>query len=354
MGIWSFFTVRLHLPASNDFPYPLSVFDRHAKRPKVICLRRTSIIAWLALVLVVGVVRGQGISETPDWPLFRLPPPEEIARPVNELPPVDPPPVDEATTVDEVADVEAPAEETSEDEESLERVTVPDAIWYQPTTWFVPPLWDLGFQLGLNNATGNTETFSMQAGATANRKTDEGEFDIKLRYSKGQNNGIENQNQAILNTRNEWTLGESPWSLFVTGTLEYDRFRAFDLRVATHAGPGYQFVTTEKFDLGSRFGSGFSREIGGPDNSYVPEASFGGDFEWRISETQKLTTTVDYYPDWSGFKDYRINTNTGWEVALAGPMDVSLKLSIIDRYDSTPNGRKANDLTSAVLLIWKP
>ncbi len=322
------------------------VFDRHPDLPEVIRLRRTTNLIWLVVVLAASIVRGQGV---PDTPLFRLPPPDAIANPAEN-----------ASPAEEIADGEPLDDESSEETESTEEEgsTEPepilDAIWYQPTTWYVPSLWDLGFQFGLNNASGNTETLSLQLGADANRKTDEGEFDLKLRYSKGQNNGVENENQAIVNARNEWTLGESPWNLFVTGSLEYDRFRAFDLRLATHAGLGHQFIENKRIDLGGRFGSGVSREIGGPDDSYVPEASFGGDFEWRVSDSQKLTATVDYYPDWSNYTDYRINTNAGWEIAFSGPMDVSLKLAIIDRYDSTPNGRKANDLTTAVLLIWKP
>jgi len=294
------------------------------------------------LLLATCIVHGQDVSDAPDWPLFRLPPPEAIANSTSDAP-----------VASDAADTEALPDE-SEEKEPPESVPVPDAVWYQPTTWFVPSIWDLGFQFGLNNATGNTETFSMQVGADANRKTDEGELDLKLRYSKGQNSGVENQNQAILNARNEWTMGKSPWSLFTTGTLEYDRFRAFDLRLATHVGLGYQLVETEKVDLAGRFGSGVSREIGGPDDSYVPEASFAGDFKWQISDSQKLTTTVVYYPDYSNYTDYRINTNAGWEIALSGPMDISLKLAVIDRYDSTPNGRKANDLSTVFLVIWKP
>ena len=33
--------------------------------------------------------------------------------------------------------------------------------------------------------------------------------------------------------------------------------------------------------------------------------------------------------------------------------NLSFKLSVIDRYDSTPDGRKPNDLDYALLLLWK-
>lgn len=336
------------MSVSNEFPYASLEFNRHGCQQKVLRLNRTSFILALLLIATASTARGQGLPDATQWPIFRLPPSEAIVDPVNDV-----------IESEEIVLEELPVEDTSaEDDSNPEEVLaeiepVPDVVWFQPTTWVLPPLWDLGFQFGLNNTAGNTETLSLQVGANAKRKTEENVFSLKLQYSKGSNNGVENENQATLNGRNEWFLGDSPWNVFTTGSLEYDQFRAFDLRLATHAGLGYQFVDSERLQLSASLGSGVSREIGGPDDRYIPEASIGGDFEWCISDSQKLSTTVDYYPEWSGFNDYRINTNSGWEIALGGPMDVSLKLAVIDRYDSTPNGRKHNDLSTALLLIWK-
>ena len=33
--------------------------------------------------------------------------------------------------------------------------------------------------------------------------------------------------------------------------------------------------------------------------------------------------------------------------------NLNLKIGVIDRYDSTPNGRKPNDFDYSVLLLWK-
>ncbi|HUT14122.1 MAG TPA: hypothetical protein VMY42_26775 [Thermoguttaceae bacterium] len=34
-------------------------------------------------------------------------------------------------------------------------------------------------------------------------------------------------------------------------------------------------------------------------------------------------------------------------------MNLSLKLGVLDRYDSTPNGVKPNDLDYTAVLLWK-
>ena len=104
----------------------------------------------------------------------------------------------------------------------------------------------------------------------------------------------------------------------------------------------------------TRFGSGVSHEIDSPDKRYIPEAIFGTDVEWQFTEAQKFAMNVDYFPEWQHFDDFRLNAEAGWEVVLDAKNNLSMKLSVVDRYDSTPNGRKPNDVNAALVLIWQP
>ena len=45
-------------------------------------------------------------------------------------------------------------------------------------------------------------------------------------------------------------------------------------------------------------------------------------------------------------------TDLGWQIDLDRPKNVSVKLSLVDRYDSTPDGVEPNNFDYAVLLIW--
>ncbi len=89
------------------------------------------------------------------------------------------------------------------------------------------------------------------------------------------------------------------------------------------------------------------------DDSWVPEADFGFDFERQLTERQKFTASVDFYPAWEDFSDYRVLTNLAWEVLLDEASHLNLKIAVNDRYDSTPHGAKANDVDYALLLLWK-
>ena len=41
-----------------------------------------------------------------------------------------------------------------------------------------------------------------------------------------------------------------------------------------------------------------------------------------------------------------------WELVLDDVNNLSLKVGVIDRYDSTPNGAEPNDVDYSVLLLW--
>ena len=102
-----------------------------------------------------------------------------------------------------------------------------------------------------------------------------------------------------------------------------------------------------------RFGAGTSREFGGPDERWVPEALFGLEYDYKISGCQNIYAKADYFPDWEDFDSYRLVTDVGWELLLDAESNLNLKISVIDQYDSTPNGAEPILLNYAILLLWK-
>jgi len=236
--------------------------------------------------------------------------------------------------------------------EALPTQVVLVPTWKQAAYWFGPAPWDIGFELGINGSDGVNESLSLRTGGHMKRKTEFWKFDTSLVYNKNTANSIESQNNALLDVRIDRLLGDSPWTLFFLNQELYDEFQAFDLRVSLNAGGGYQFIDNEWLNLIGRFGSGVSREFGAPDERWAEEALFGLDYEHKLSNTQRLTATVDYFPEWKNFHRYRVVTDLGWEIDLDRPNNMSLKLSVLDRYDSTPNGVEPNELNYAALLIW--
>ena len=230
---------------------------------------------------------------------------------------------------------------------------VPPSDWHYPRIFRPSKTLERGMEIGINGSQGNSETISLTAGANAKRIHGATTLKWDLNYARTESDSVETQNNALLNVDYGYDLTDSAFSMFAKLFFEYDEFKAFDTRLAANAGAGYSFIKNECVTLKGRFGAGWSREIGGPDDRNVPEATFGGNYDHQLTERQKLVMDVQYLPEWEHFSNYRLVTDANWEVLLDEATDLHLKIGLIDRYDSTPNGAEPNDLTYALLLLWK-
>jgi putative salt-induced outer membrane protein YdiY len=223
---------------------------------------------------------------------------------------------------------------------------------------FLPPVavvnpWSGAMEFGINGANGNSENFNLRYGVGLRRKTEDNIFTFDTQYNLASLDDIRTQNRLFSIARDEWYFRGTPWGLFVDATFEYDEFRAFDFRVATHAGLTYKFIDNGQTLLKGRAGAGASREFGGPNDDWIPELLFGMDFEHRFNDNTKVFTSADYIPNVNDFSDYRLQIQAGFETMLSKEYNLALKLGVQDLFDSTPEGRKSNDLFYFVSLIWK-
>ncbi len=303
------------------------------------------------LVFVAGyILAGTTAAQTVEGPLllpppmFAAPAPQTAAAPepgamVSEEPLPLPTPTDSAA-------IQFEGEETLN---VAEEGTIVDE-----TPWFDPFPWDTGIELGINGSSGTSESLSVRTGGYIKRESRFSKLDLRTNYNYTTNGGLATQNNAELDVRNDWLLDDrSPWTLFGTGNLFYDEFQAFDLQTSANTGVGYRFVHDPGLDLIARLGGGASREIGGPDDRWVPESLVGFEYSQQLSATQKFYGKLDYYPEWEEIGEYRLVADTGWEIVLVQPSNLSLKISATDRYDSTPNGAEPHLLNYSVLLLLK-
>ena len=214
--------------------------------------------------------------------------------------------------------------------------------------------WDGSFDLGLDGSEGNSETFNFRFGFHTSRRRESNILTLGLDYNKSTAETKETGNRLFFDGRFEWLIHQTRWSWFIHETVEYDEFQSFNVRDAFDAGLGYRLIRNETTTFIGRMGSGFSHEFGGPDNGlFTPEAVFGLQLEHRLSKRQKIIGMVEYAPDVGDFLRYRIRTQAAWEVLLDMERNLSLRVGVLDRYTSQPNGARPNDLDYASVLIWK-
>ncbi len=223
----------------------------------------------------------------------------------------------------------------------------------QPEPCPEPKRWTGGLELGVNGAEGNSQFFKVRLGGQLKRETAASITQLEFLYGLASNNDIRSENRLFGTGRHEWLFRDSPWSVFASGSLEYDEFKAFDVRLASHLGLAYTWLKNERWLLKSRAGAGVSREIGGPNDDFIPEALLGGDLEWKIDDRSKITSSVDVFPNLTDLSDYRAQLRLAYELLLMPEYNITLKTGFLDLYDSTPEGRKANDLEYFLVLLWK-
>ncbi len=277
-----------------------------------------------------------------------VPPPPGLLR----LPSVDALETEPISATEPAVEADAPA--ASEADESVPTAAPPA---YVPALLFPAyhemAVWSGSFELGLDGTTGNSDTFNFRFGLDAERKWDIHRIDIDLDYLRKTAGGTDTANRSFLDWRYERLFRDTRWTWFVHGTVEYNEFEAWDCRVTADTGLGYRLIATDSTKLTSRAGGGFSRTIGLPDDRWVPELVLGLDFEHKVSKRHRLKVKVDYMPDFTDFTIFRINSQASWEMLIDEGMNLSLKFSALNRYDSTPRDAKPNDLDYAAVVMWR-
>lgn len=299
-------------------------------------------IHWAALVLLAVLPAVLAAQQPPAGTGL---PASDGLRP---LPPVDPTAAAEAD-----APALSPIEEIPAGSSALKDLPPPPAEEAAEAPEPPPKLWEGSFELGLNGTEGNSRTLNFRFGFDAKRKTPRDVFSMDLDYHRDTADYVETANRLYFDWRYEWLIEDSCWTLFVHGSDDYDQFRPYDVRVATDAGVGRKFIDTKRTTFLGRLGAGFVREIGGPDDHYAPALNFGIDLTHKINDLQKLAANMEYTPEVDDFDDCRINSKVTWELLLDKAANLSLKVSIRDRYDSLPGDGEPNDIDYSTVLMWR-
>ncbi|VTS05485.1 DUF481 domain-containing protein [Tuwongella immobilis] len=216
-----------------------------------------------------------------------------------------------------------------------------------------PRLWMGGVEFGLNGSEGNSQILKIRFGANATRKSQTNLLAADLFYGFSTQNSERNENKMLLSVRDEILLAGTQWSPFLAGTTEYDEFRDYEFRYASHAGLSYLFWKTEKSLFKGRFGVGTSVEVSPEDTRYNPEGMLGYDFNWRFTDRQRFVTSADFFQDLGNLERQRVRVRGAYEILVDPESNLTLRLGIQERYDSQPGNAKPNDLDFFATLMFR-
>jgi putative salt-induced outer membrane protein YdiY len=222
----------------------------------------------------------------------------------------------------------------------------------------VTDLWEGKFEVGTKLQRGNTDTSDLHVETLAIRKAPREELRLRAYSDYGETQGETDTNEIFGEAKLKVFQTER-FYLFGLTNMEYDEMENLDLRAQLFAGLGYIFVKRERTNLLGEIGAGatgefFDREDAGGDGETVEGTLWlNGEYRQKIFKDAEFFQGLTVYPSLSRIGDFRLRSETGLAAPLAEQW--SIKLSLIDDYDSDPESRdvKRNDLKLISSILYK-
>ena len=221
-------------------------------------------------------------------------------------------------------------------------------------------IWDASVELGLNGSQGNSQNFNFRTAASTKRETERNKTTFNIIYvlalsensTTGQNERTDNK--LFMDTRSEWPFPKYPrWDYYVSGSLEFNEFTAYDIRLVANTGFGYNWLQKEKIKLSTSLGGGVSREFKGGNDELVPEVPGTIQFEWMITSLLTLTAKAEVFPNLRQLGNFRTGEILTLSNFFSEKKKVGLNFGIDHQYTSIPDGAKNNDIDYFLTLFWR-
>lgn len=235
------------------------------------------------------------------------------------------------------------------------KVKPPEDSWIAEVRKKPEKIWSGGVELGLSGSTGNTDVFKIRTGIGAKRDKAGNILTSDFMYVLSEVNGELQENKALWVLRDEAQMLKSRWSALLSEALEFDQFRAFDLRNALHAGFSYVFLKSERVNFKSRLGAGTSYDLNTTtrESRWVPEGMWGYDLEYLLTDRVRLAAFGDYFPNVADWGQFRLRIRAAGEFLIVPEYGLVLRAGIQERYDSRPGTGRRNDLDYFTTILMK-
>jgi putative salt-induced outer membrane protein YdiY len=209
--------------------------------------------------------------------------------------------------------------------------------------WSAQAGWESSMNAGANLTRGNSETSGYNAGWAAKHTNRVDQLSLELDGAYGKSAGETTTENVSASADYRKALKDSIYG-YLNASFLYDRIAQVDTRLVVGPGLGITLVDRGGWVLGMEVGVAYITESLGTD---APETD---DIALRVAQyctcTLSPTATVwqklEYIPLFARFDDYLLNVEIGIESLVAG--DLSLRIVVSDRYDSTPATAEKNDL----------
>jgi putative salt-induced outer membrane protein YdiY len=206
----------------------------------------------------------------------------------------------------------------------------------------------IGANLGFSTKEVQTYTARLKAVYTP-IKTLRNNFDYSASY--GTTDGVLSENQMDGSWKLEYDVGKQKRFLVYNAVgAGYNEIQKIDSRYDFGPGMGYKLIVRTNYVLKTEFGGNFQQQYfstGEAKSRY--SLRLAEDMTWQIAKWLKFDNKLEFFPELDRLSKYRFRGEANLSYLLRH--NLTLSLSVIDLYDTTPPaGVSNNDLQIRSLI----
>ena len=201
------------------------------------------------------------------------------------------------------------------------------------------PAQSLKVDMGFEQNQGDAEQVSNQLrlGTLASYRWKSKAVELDLKYERRRDEQENVTNRLLFDGTHEWFFNATRWSHYLGGKIEYDQLQDFERRFETNTGFAYSVLKNQSSHVKLKAGATVAREIGveGGENGFAPDSAYGVSVNQNVTGAHKISTTVDYIPQWNDLRDYEVRSEAKLRVVLDEELDLQFQLGARNRYESS-------------------
>ena len=138
------------------------------------------------------------------------------------------------------------------------------------------------------------ESMTLLGGLNFNYRDEFKRWRLTGRYYYNVNDDDENDNNSRIDLRRDWLIPTSKWFTFAGFRHQYDDTESWKNRFTLSAGPGYELIDTESFQLDINAGPVYVREQGDRRDDLF-DSLVGFEFDWQLTERLRFDLDNNFF-----------------------------------------------------------
>ncbi len=218
--------------------------------------------------------------------------------------------------------------------------------------------WTRQFEGGLTGTSGTTDSTAINAQFRANIDNDEYRSTLGAWYFLTTDNSSTSVNQTRVWGSYDKKIDGGPWFVFGRAQYDNDSAQIWENRASAFAGPGYEFIKKDNYEMIGRAGLGYTHEFGGntPDDYDDSrfEALIGLDGKWTIDPNQSVNYSIYYFPSLESFDQGRVVSSLAYQADLWKAKGMGFRTGVEHTYEFiTPGDDEHNNFKYFANIVMK-